>query len=123
MKIWVDGYEANVVNRVGSGQYAFEVLKNLEKIDQKNEYLILLPEKPIGEMPNEKPGWSYKILKPKRLWTRIALPITLYSSRNKPDLFFSPTHYIPRFSPVPVICSIFDLAFFRNFSKKMTYIS
>ena len=120
MKIWVDGYEANVVNRVGSGQYAFEVLKNLEKIDQKNEYLIFLPEKPINEMPKERPGWSYKILKPKRLWTRIALPLALYSAKKKPDLFFSPTHYIPRFSPVPVICSIFDLAFFHfpEFFKK-----
>jgi glycosyltransferase involved in cell wall biosynthesis len=120
VKIWIDGYEANVANRVGSGQYAFEVVKNLEKIDTKNEYLILLPEKPIDELPRERPGWKYKILKPKKLWTRIALPLALYSTKQKPDLFFSPTHYIPRFSPVKVIVSIFDLAYFHfpEFFKK-----
>ena len=35
MKIWIDGYEANVLQRLGSSQVAFELLKSLEKIDVK----------------------------------------------------------------------------------------
>lgn len=111
MKIWIDGYEANVPQRLGSSQVAFELLKNLEEIDQKNDYIILLPQRPLDDLPKEREGWKYKILKPGKLWTRIALPLALYTAKVKPDLFFSPTHYIPRFSPVKRIVTIFDLAY------------
>ncbi len=120
MKIAIDGYEANVKDRLGSSQVAFELLRSFEKIDKhslrsddlkKNEYTILLPEKPLDDLPKERNGWSYKILRPKRLWTRIALPLFLYLNKKKIDLFFSPTHYIPRFSPIKRIATIFDLSF------------
>ncbi len=118
MRIWIDGYEANVVQRLGSSQVAFELLRNLEKldsdkigVDKKNDYLILLPSPPLGDLPKERLGWKYKILKPKRLWTRFVLPLALYSAKQKPDLIFSPTHYIPRFSPVKRVAVIFDLAY------------
>ena len=121
LRIWIDGYEANVEQRLGSSQVAFELLKNLEKIDQKNEYTILLPSPPLGDLPKEHFGWRYRILKPKRLWTQIALPLALFTARQKPDLIFSPTHYIPRFSPVKTVATIFDLSFLHfpeMFNKK-----
>lgn len=111
MKIWIDGYEANVPQRLGSSQVAFELLRHLEKIDKKNEYEILLPTPPLEGMPSEREGWKYKLLKPTKLWTRITLPLALYTAKKKPDLFFSPTHYIPRFSPVKRVVTIFDLAY------------
>ncbi|MDO8638152.1 MAG: glycosyltransferase family 1 protein [Candidatus Daviesbacteria bacterium] len=111
MRIWIDGYEANVPQRLGSSQVAFEILKNLESIDQKNEYTIVLPQKPMDDLPKERKDWKYKILKPNKLWTRIALPLALYTAKIKPDLIFSPTHYIPRFSPVKRVVTIFDLAY------------
>lgn len=111
MKIAIDGYEANVPQRLGSSQVAFQLIKNLEKIDHENEYTILLPDKPLDDLPIAREGWKYKILKPKILWTRIALPFFLYSNKKRIDVFFSPTHYIPRFSPVKAIVTIFDLSF------------
>lgn len=113
MRIAIDGYEANVGQRLGSSQVAFELIRTLERIDHKNEYIILLPDPPLTDLPKERQGWKYKILKPKSLWTRIALPTALFLSRKKPDIFFSPTHYIPRFCPSGVkrICTIFDLSF------------
>src|SRR5947209_3871076 len=110
-KIWIDGYEANVPQRLGSGQVAFELLKQLEHIDSKNSYTILLPNSPLSDLPSKRQGWVYKVLKSKRLWTRITLPLALYLSKNKPNLIFSPTHYIPRFSPVKRVGMIFDLAY------------
>jgi len=65
MKIWIDGYEANVPQRLGSSQVAFELLVNLEKLNVKNDYTILLPTTPLGDLPKEREGWKYKILKPK----------------------------------------------------------
>lgn len=121
MKIAIDGYEANVLQRLGSSQVAFELLRNLEKIDKKNEYIILLPSPPLGDLPKERAGWNYKILKPKRLWTQIALPLYLYTSKPRADLIFSPTHYIPAFSPVKRVVTVFDLSFLHfpeSFLKK-----
>lgn len=113
MKIWIDGYEANIPQRLGSGQVAFELLKNLEILDRKNEYTVLIPSKRLDDLPLERLGWKYKILKPKKLWTRLALPLALFLAKQKPDIFFSPSHYLPRFSPARVkkIVTIFDLSY------------
>lgn len=112
-KIWIDGYEANVAQRLGSGQVAFELLKNIEMLDKKNDYLILLPSLPLSDLPKEREGWRYKILKPRKLWTRIALPLYLFGAKQKPDVFYSPTHYSPWFSPVKKVVTVFDLAYLR----------
>lgn len=113
MKIAIDGYEANVPQRLGSSQVAFELLKALERLDKKNEYIVLLPDVALPDLPKERTNWKYKILTPKRFWTKIALPFYLYSKRKEFDLIFSPTHYIPRFSPIKRIVTIFDLAFLK----------
>lgn len=111
LNIWIDGYEANVPQRVGSSQVAFELLKNLEKIDAKNIYTIVLPNQPLGDLPQARPNWSYTVLKPAKFWTLFRLPIALYQAKPKPDLIFSPTHYVPRFTKVKRIVTIFDLSF------------
>lgn len=121
---WIDGYEANVPQRLGSSQVAFELLKNFEEYDFDNDYTVVLPESPVFDMPKERNGFRYKILKPKKLWTRIALPFALYVSKQKPDLIFSPTHYIPRFSPIKRVGMIFDLSFLyfpQMFQRKDLY--
>jgi glycosyltransferase involved in cell wall biosynthesis len=64
-------------------------------------------------MPKEREGFKYKKIYPNRFKTWIGIPALLHSSRQKPDVFFSPTHYLPRFIPGPVkkVMMIFDLAF------------
>ena len=109
--IWIDGKEANVLQRVGSGQVAFELLKNIHDMDLENNYTILLSAKPLPDLPKQRANWKYKILRPGRLWTRIALPIYYHLAKIKPDVIFSPTHYIPRFIKAKRVPVIFDLAF------------
>ncbi|MEK7616851.1 MAG: glycosyltransferase family 1 protein [Patescibacteria group bacterium] len=121
MRIAIDGYEANVLQRLGSSQVAFELIRHLEKIDKKNEYTIFLPDPPLSDLPKERQGWKYKILRPKKFWTRIALPLELYIRKGRYDLIYSPTHYIPRFSSIKRIATIFDLSFLHfpeMFNKK-----
>ena len=113
MRIWIDGFEANVAQRLGSNQVAFELLKNIEKIDHKNDYTICLPDKPLDDLPKERDGWKYKILKPSKFWTYLTLPLYIKFAKKKPDIFFSPTHYIPRTSEVKRIGTIFDLGFLK----------
>lgn len=126
MKIAIDGYEANAPQRLGSSQVAFELLRHLEKIDHQNEYIILLPNFPLEDLPHERVGWKYKVLKPSKLWTRIALPLFLYTTKDKPEVMFSPTHYVPRFCPKNIkrVVTIFDLAYLyfpQLFNKKDLY--
>lgn len=124
MLIGIDGNEANTANRVGIGQFAFGVISALEKIDQKNSYLIYLKTKPADDFPKERPGWRYLIFGPKKYWTQFALPVKLFTQKTKPDIFFSPSHYGPRFSPVPTVISLMDLWHHRHpeqFNKKDLY--
>ncbi len=120
-KIWIDGYEANVKQRLGSSKVAFELLVNFERFDRENSYTILLPMDPLGDLPKERPGWHYRVVKFRRFWTYFTLPFILMFSNDKPDLFFSPTHYIPRFTSVKRIGMIFDtsyLHFPKMFNKE-----
>lgn len=114
MIIGIDGNEANVTRRVGIGEYAFELLTELEHL-QSNilnlTFQVSLKQRPMADLPKERKGWSYQIIGPKRLWTQIGLPLHLYLRRNKPDVFFTPTHYAPRFSPIPTVISIMDLSY------------
>lgn len=123
MIIGVDGNEANVEKRVGSNQYAFELLHALHDLPEskKHEFVIYLRSNPLPDMPQLSTWWKYKVFGPKRLWTQIALPVALISGRQKPKVFFSPGHYRPRWSPVPTVISIMDLGYLRfpdQFTKR-----
>lgn len=124
MLIGIDGNEANTENRVGIGQFAYNVICQLEKIDRDNGYLVYLKDKPLGDLPPERAGWKYIIFGPQKAWTQFALPFKLYTQKHKHDVFYSPSHYAPRFCPVPSVISIMDLWHHRHpeqFTKKDIY--
>jgi glycosyltransferase involved in cell wall biosynthesis len=121
MIIGINGYEAVVSRfgndpktglprRVGSGEYCFQLLLNLNKIDKKNNYIIYLPEKPTKDLPKESKNWHYKIIRPRKYWTLFGLSLEFLLRRSKPDVFFSPTHYLPIFAPQSAI-SILDVSY------------
>jgi glycosyltransferase involved in cell wall biosynthesis len=114
MIIGIDGNEANVQKRVGIGEYAYELLRNFSlsnSTTQDLKFIIYLKDKPLVHMPKGSDNWKYRILKPGKLWTQWRLPIDLYMNNPKPDVFFTPSHYAPRFSPVPTVISVMDLAY------------
>lgn len=120
MIIGVDGNEANVKNRVGSNAYAFELLMAMhhqiknerQKIKNKNINLkIFLKEKPLPDLPPETGWWRYLKIRPKSFSTRFGLPLALLVARPRPDVFFSPGHYAPRWCPSPLVVSILDLSY------------
>ena len=113
MIIGVDANEANVANRVGSNHYAFQILRHLHRLDKKNHYRIYLQKPPLEDLPASSQRWSYRVIKPRFLWTQWRLPIDLCFSRSRPDLFFSLGHYAPRFSPIPTIVCLMDLAYLK----------
>lgn len=112
MVIGIDGNEANVEVKVGIGEYAYELLTQFAK-DQKPHlrFIIYLKDQPRPEMPKASAHWQYVIVKPRKLWTQIGLPIYLFTHFPRPDVFFTPSHYAPRFSPVPTAMSVMDLSY------------
>lgn len=113
MLIGIDANEANVVNRVGSNVYAFEVLWQLYRQDKTNDYLIYISKPPVKDLPPAGAKWQYRVLTPSMFWTQWRLPIDLFLSHPRPNVFLTLGHYAPRFSPVPTMVCIMDLAFLK----------
>ncbi len=124
MLIGIDGNEANVSQKVGVGQYAFELLWHLYKLDKTNNYLIYLKDQPSKELPPATKNWQYRVFGPSHMWTRFALPFHLFTQKEKLNLFFSPSHYSPAFSPFPTVPTIHDIGYLQfqsQFTKKDLY--
>lgn len=121
-KIWIDGSEANVSQRLGSGQVAFELIRNFAQINHINDITVLLPGIPLDDLPKESKSFHYKKLKITRLKTLIGIPLSLFSAKDKPDVYFSPSHYLPKFTPKEIrkVVTIFDLSYlhFSQMFKK-----
>lgn len=109
MLIGLDGNEANVKERVGSGQYAFELLYLFTK-NKNHQFTVFLKDQPVPDLPKESSNFKYKVFGPKKFWTQFALPLNL-TFAQKPDVFFSMGHYGPRFSKVPYVVTIHDLSY------------
>lgn len=122
MRIGIDGNEANVERKVGISEYSFELIKQFSFLKREDIFWkIYLKSEKNDDFPSISKNWTYSIFGPSKLWTQIALPLNLYKDSNRPHVFFSPGHYAPRFSPVPTVISIMDLAFFHfpeYFTKK-----
>lgn len=122
MIIGVDGNEANVDKKVGISEYAFRLLVNFSKLSSKDkQFVIYLKKKPNSELPHESEYFNYKVFGPTKLWTQFALPLSLFISGKRLDIFFTPSHYAPRFSKVPTAISLMDVSYLKYpelFAKK-----
>src|SRR5260221_1965330 len=113
LRIAIDGNEANVLQRVGSNAYAYEIICHLEKIlaerkksDLEITVTVLLSTPANDQMPKTRKGWVYTVIGPAPMWTQFALPIYLFLHQKEFDVFYTPGHYAPRVSSVPYISSV-----------------
>lgn len=124
MIIGIDGNEANVERRVGISEYAYQLLLEFAKIRTNEKFTIYLKNPPRADMPKQTSWWQYKIVKPRKFWTQVGLPLQLFIEYPKPSVFFTPSHYAPRFSPMPCAIAIMDVAYIRfpeYFAKRDLY--
>lgn len=117
MLIGVDGNEANIKNRVGVNQYGFDLLCSIYKLQDmwkdRVKFVIYLKNPPLGDMPPATDCWKYKVLPGRGLWIVIRLMPSLFLERERPDVFFTPSHYIPPFAPMPRVAAIMDLGYLK----------
>jgi len=125
MLIGIDGNEANVAGRVGSNVYAYWVIRGFYELEKRekrldNSYIVYLKDEPLADLPREESWWKYKVVGPRRFWTRFGLPFALYTQKEKLDVFFTPGHYGPKFCPCPVVVCVLDTSYlsFGNYFKK-----
>ena len=109
LKIGVDINEANVKNRVGTGQYTYHILQNWSAHHDIDFHLY--HRDPLqGDMPGENEHWHYHQVAPSRAWIRFGLPLYL-AAHAKNDVFWSPAHYMPSYTGCPSVVTIHDLAY------------
>ena len=117
MIVGIDGNEANISARVGVNVYAFELLCSIYKLQgiwkDKHRFIIYLKVPPQDDLPKETGFWQYKVLPGKVLWTVTRLMPHLFLTKKKPNIFFTPSHYIPPFAPIPRVVSIMDLGYLK----------
>ena len=115
MLIGIDGNEANIENRVGVNQYGYELLWSIyrlrEEWGKKHKVIVYLKNLPLADMPPQSDYFKYKVLPGEGLWIIKRLTPNLFLDKNRPDVFFSPSHYVPPLSPVQRVCSIMDLGY------------
>lgn len=113
--IGIDANEANLTpNRVGINEYAFNLLHAIYELKTQHSFIIYLKTPPQKTLPPGRWDWKYRVIPFPKLWTQTRLPWDLYFHRPRPDVFFSMSHYAPRFSPIPTVISIMDLGFLRS---------
>lgn len=115
MRIGIDGNEANIANRVGVNQYAAQLLKALYKLPEarKHEWVVYLKDEPLNHLPKAREDWKYKVLPGGGFWVLRKLMPHLWFSKERPDVFFTPSHYTPPLLPIPMVMSVMDLGYLR----------
>src|SRR3990172_11374297 len=107
MLIGIDGNEANEVRAdigapAGVNVYAFELLKSIYLLQDewklKHTVVVYLKSPPSPLMPQATKHFSYQVLPGRGLWVLTRLTAYLFKTKDRPDVFFSPSHYTPPIS-------------------------
>lgn len=109
--IGIDINEANVKNRVGTGQYTYHILKRFQSLAPKVDFHLYHRDDLQPDLPRESNNWQYHLVGPTRGWLTLGLPLSLLINRAKYDTFWSPAHYTPTYIGSPSVVTIHDLAY------------
>ena len=110
LRIGIDINEANVKNRVGTGQYTYHILQHCSARTDLDFHLYY--RDPLqGALPPEDAHWQYHQVGPTKGWIRFGLP--LYLATHAPhDVWWSPAHYMPVVTRAErCVVTIHDLAY------------
>lgn len=109
LRLGIDINEANVAQRVGTGQYCYHVLIQWHK-EKGLDFHLYHRDALQRDLPPESKNWHYHQVGPTRGWIRFGLPLYLLT-HPKNDIFWSPAHYMPLYTGCPRVVTIHDLAY------------
>lgn len=107
MKIAVDVRELKK-DKAGKGWYVFNVLSEIEKIDQTNQYIF------YGDQNTQFPNWPKAqnvIISGAEIWWH--LKVARKIKKDKIDLYFAPTSpIVPAITKIKTVMTVMDLTTF-----------
>lgn len=110
MIIGIDASRAFVKKRSGTENYSYFLIRELAKLDKKNQYRLYLKRSQKIDFDLPANFWIKKIPWP-RIWTQAGLAIECLLT--PPDLLFIPAHTLPivRRSSLPTVVTIHGLEY------------
>lgn len=109
MRIGIDASRAGSKQKTGTEYYSFEIIRNLIKIDNKNEYILYAKNSLDDVFPNLPQNVSVKVMKFPKLWSQIRLSLEMI--QDPPDVLFVPAHTIPLYHPKNTVVTLHDVGF------------
>lgn len=107
MVIGYDGSRAFSLNRTGTENYSYQLIKALAKIDKRNKYLVFVRNRVLtNEFPD---NFHFIIINWSRLWTQGGLAVKTF--QQELDVLFIPAHTLPiiRKPGLKIIVTVHDL--------------
>ncbi|WP_205728955.1 glycosyltransferase family 4 protein [Flagellimonas onchidii] len=117
MKIGIEGQRLFRKKKHGMDMVALELIKNLQRIDQKNEYVVFvkpdfddtcIPNAPNFKVVQLDSKWGYPG------WEQIALPRAAH--KEGCDVLHCTSNTGPLFSKVPIITTLHDIIYLESIS-------
>lgn len=109
LRIGIDINEANVSNRVGTGQYCYHLLLQWYK-EQGFDFHLYHRDTLQTDLPSESKYWHYHRVGPSKAWLSLGLPAYLLTHQRN-SIFWSPAHYTPLYTGCPRVVTVHDLAY------------
>jgi glycosyltransferase involved in cell wall biosynthesis len=114
MNIGFDINEANIPQRVGVNQVAYNTFLHLVKQVSGDDVIYALgKDRPLPDMPSGSNNLIYEIFGAKKAWVLTSLTKRLWFGKPKIDVLFSPSHYTPLFTPTKSVIYLMDMSFER----------
>jgi len=117
MLIGIDASRANRKFKSGTEWYSYNLIRELAKIDSKNQYILYSDQPLVGglaDLVKEHGNFRAKILgwPLHNFWTQIRLSYEMLA--HNPDVLFIPAHVLPVVHPKKSLVTIHDVGFERQ---------
>ena len=114
MNIGFDINEANIPQRVGVNQVAYNIFVHMANQVRGDDVIYALgKDRPLPDMPVGNQNLIYEIFGQKKAWVLTSLTKRLWFGKPKIDVLFSPSHYAPLFTPTKTVIYLMDMSFER----------
>lgn len=114
MNIGFDINEANIPQRVGVNQVAYNIFQHLPKqLSSGDKIYAFGKDRPLPDMPTGGENLIYEIFGARKAWVLTSLTKRLWFGKPKIDVLFSPSHYTPLFTPTKSVIYLMDMSFER----------
>jgi len=114
MIIGFDINEANISQRVGVNQVAYNILIHMvDELGEGDKIIALSKERPLPDMPSAGDKLVYETFGGKKAWVITSLTKRLWFGKPKIDVLFSPSHYAPLLTNVKQVIYLMDMSYER----------